>query len=829
MPTKNKLPLRNYRFRLPAFLHISLALMLAGLACNITIPDELNWYVATDGNDRNPCLTPEEPCLTIHKALERATDDDIIHIGPGTFQERPLLIEEHITLEGDGRDTTIIDFDGGFEGVRILGANRVSITDLAIRNVADSEGAVNTCLYIQSPAISVRLEDVKITNCAGAGIYVNNPRGGERVEISIIDSLIGENARHGIWVFRTDMEIIRSTIYENGSHAIEMYNSGLELLDSDVEHNQVTAIQLWGGSILVTGSRIQNNGEALRTIVEAFGEPFRAVNAGIHLGHSDEPGSATIRDSVIARNIDGVTTDRNATLTIERTRIEANLRTGVKLWSGNLTMSDVDVIRNGREELAWYDETGGVTVRGGTGQISNSTISGNLGGILVHDGATLLLDHSTISRNAGLNDGGITNQGELEILNSTINGNQLLINDGRLVAAGVMNFAKLLMENSTISGNRGVGLMNATYDMRDPSNVPNMTLNYVTIADNEAAGLSFRQIIDPSTLRINNSLIVNNIGSDCIYDRLMTPMWGGTNMDTDSTCGLGATLTSTELSLGVLRDNGGNTQTHALTSGSSAIDAASGVCEATDQRDEPRPSAAEECDVGAYETVAGTASGASPESSEGDEESTERDDKVTVIITENARCRTGPGFVYEDYEFLSPGDASQAIGRNQAADWFLIESLRDDGQCWIGSGVLEFDVVEDVLLALVVIAPPPTPIPTKTPTPTPDPDEGNNGQPPPPDNQGGSTTPPAAPANAYIANQTCTSQEYKVKLAWSDQADNEDGYRIYRDGQLIATLGIDSQEYTDNPPYGGPYNYTIEAFNSAGTSSSSVQEPGCLA
>ena len=136
------------------------------------------------------------------------------------------------------------------------------------------------------------------------------------------------------------------------------------------------------------------------------------------------------------------------------------------------------------------------------------------------------------------------------------------------------------------------------------------------------------------------------------------------------------------------------------------------------------------------------------------------------------------------------------------------------GSAGSAGGVLDTSPVTDLLLSLPELTPPPTPVPTATHTPIPDANDGGNSQPPP--NQGGSTTAPAAPANAYVANQTCTSSEYKVKLAWFDAADNEEGYNIYRDGNLLVTLGVNSQEFADNPPYGGPYNYTIEAYNGAG-------------
>lgn len=89
--------------------------------------------------------------------------------------------------------------------------------------------------------------------------------------------------------------------------------------------------------------------------------------------------------------------------------------------------------------------------------------------------------------------------------------------------------------------------------------------------------------------------------------------------------------------------------------------------------------------------------------------------------------------------------------------------------------------------------------------------------------------PPAAPAQLSLGNGVCNGNEYKVELIWQDQADNEDGYRIYRDGSQIAELGPDSQSYTDEPPGSGPYTYGVEAFNQSGASArATVKEGGCL-
>ena len=79
---------------------------------------------------------------------------------------------------------------------------------------------------------------------------------------------------------------------------------------------------------------------------------------------------------------------------------------------------------------------------------------------------------------------------------------------------------------------------------------------------------------------------------------------GGSNLDSDSSCGLTAPGDSNGRSalLGPLANNGGPTQTQALGAGSPAIDAVISGCPppATDQRGVSRPQGAA-CDIGAFE------------------------------------------------------------------------------------------------------------------------------------------------------------------------------------------------------------------------------------
>jgi CSLREA domain-containing protein len=89
--------------------------------------------------------------------------------------------------------------------------------------------------------------------------------------------------------------------------------------------------------------------------------------------------------------------------------------------------------------------------------------------------------------------------------------------------------------------------------------------------------------------------------------------------------------------------------------------------------------------------------------------------------------------------------------------------------------------------------------------------------------------PPAAPVQLSISNRTCNEKQYFLTLQWIDMADNETGYRVYRDGVLIATLGANATSYTDSSPScNTSHTYGVEAYNDAGASSRpTVLERGC--
>jgi hypothetical protein len=68
-----------------------------------------------------------------------------------------------------------------------------------------------------------------------------------------------------------------------------------------------------------------------------------------------------------------------------------------------------------------------------------------------------------------------------------------------------------------------------------------------------------------------------------------------------------------------------------------------------------------------------------------------------------------------------------------------------------------------------------------------------------------------------------------MNLAWTDRSNNEDGYKIYRDKQVIATLAPNSTSYVDVAfiAAGKTLSYSVEAFNKDWQASGSTITYGC--
>jgi hypothetical protein len=88
---------------------------------------------------------------------------------------------------------------------------------------------------------------------------------------------------------------------------------------------------------------------------------------------------------------------------------------------------------------------------------------------------------------------------------------------------------------------------------------------------------------------------------------------------------------------------------------------------------------------------------------------------------------------------------------------------------------------------------------------------------------------PAWSAYDYVCELAAGGSTMKMNLAWYDRSESEDGYKVYRDGKVIATLDPNSTYYADVVfvATGKELSYTVEAFSENWTTSTSAITYGC--
>lgn len=225
--------------------------------------------------------------------------------------------------------------------------------------------------------------------------------------------------------------------------------------------------------------------------------------------------------------------------------------------------------------------------------LADSIVRNNAGGVFNSIDGVLNVTNCTISYNSR---GGISNSGSLIVSDSTVSDNE------RTGISSSTDLDEVTIINSTLSRNGGSGIANSFGTVTVISSTVNDNLGGISNAGGPIIGV----------VTLKNTLVANSFFSDCLGEAITS---GGHNLSSDNTCGFTSPgdLVDTDPILGPLQNNGGPTATHALLSGSPAIDAGSDPCTdptgaplLTDQRGAARPVDGNgdgmiACDIGSYE------------------------------------------------------------------------------------------------------------------------------------------------------------------------------------------------------------------------------------
>ena len=253
----------------------------------------------------------------------------------------------------------------------------------------------------------------------------------------------------------------------------------------------------------------------------------------------------------------------------------------------------------------------GLTMTNGLGQ-STSGIGDNGDGGGVFNQGTVTIRNCAIVANRAQGDGeggGLFNSSNMTVVNCLLSGNDSVF------GGGAYNTGTMALTNTTLSENTAPAFHGGGLD----NEAGTLTINNCTIAAN-SGNIGGGVYIGGGTVNLQSTLIASNTAATSNPDVHGTLTSQGYNLISNTT---GATITgsATGNQLNVdpnldltLRDNGGPTKTHALLSGSRAIEGGiSPVGTTTDQRGFARPvddpgianaSGGDGTDIGAYEVQA---------------------------------------------------------------------------------------------------------------------------------------------------------------------------------------------------------------------------------
>ena len=366
-------------------------LMLSIVSVPVTYAKRFVVDTTVDDVDANPgdgiCATGSGDC-SLRAAIEEAnawSDSDRIEIPAGNYildyDTNGLEITDDLVIRGEGADQTIIDFNQGWRGFRIIGDFKVAINKVTVTGTRDRGGIDNS--YGRLTISGCEIRDNRNDDESGDGGGISNYNG----HLIIKNSRISNNESYvggGIFSGSEPDNIAKLTISDS-------------IISGNTAGGGGGGIAMRGGTLNVYRSEIIDNYVSRES-----------TGGGISNG-----GNATIIDSTIARNTAG--------------GYWGPFGGGVSN-AGGMVIIKSKIIDNTAASSLEMGMGGGIANRGNL-LIKGSAISGNEsddigGGIYNRYNGNLTVMKSVVTENTAVSSGGgIYNVGTITLKKTIIENN----------------------------------------------------------------------------------------------------------------------------------------------------------------------------------------------------------------------------------------------------------------------------------------------------------------------------------------------------------------------------------------------------------------------
>ncbi len=241
-------------------------------------------YVSANGSNENSGLSEEQPLQTIRQAcaLIAVSEENphTIFLAAGTYsasatgENFPINLPDNINLQGENRESVILDAEGNSRVMVLEDVDNVSVRGLTITNGNDTNGGGIKCyqahavldnliikgnnttqsgggMYLCYPSVSLSnlLIYGNTANYNGGGIYVEQSGFSIMRNVTVWGNSAGYNGG-GLLTYYTQPKIVNSIFSNNEPNAISCYSTSgeLSLAYSDIDGG-VSEIEVYQGEM----------------------------------------------------------------------------------------------------------------------------------------------------------------------------------------------------------------------------------------------------------------------------------------------------------------------------------------------------------------------------------------------------------------------------------------------------------------------------------------------------------------------------------------------------------------------------------------------------